>query len=295
MLCSRPFIKDPTIRIKGLSYDVRDASTPFPCGQCINCRINKSRLWSSRMLLQRMVSGDSAFVTLTYNDEFVPEGCDLYPKDVTNFLKRIRNHFPPKSIKYYYAGEYGSEKGRPHYHVALFGVSCGSESLIKKCWTFEGVSMGRVHVGELTMQSARYISGYIIKGLNKYNQYSVEKLYRKGVMRRPEFQRMSKGLGKEAVEIMGENLVKAGINKRVKEWKHGGNKHIFGRYLQSVIDNKMGISEEERVNDFMDYQDELLDKYMDGGILRDNILEDNKQKRLNQEKRSKIFNKRRKL
>ena len=38
----------------------------------MNCRINKKRIWTSRILLESMFHLESVFVTLTYNDQSVP-------------------------------------------------------------------------------------------------------------------------------------------------------------------------------------------------------------------------------
>lgn len=294
MLCQKPYVKVPSgIKRKALllSDEAKMASTPFPCGQCLNCRINKSRMWATRIGFEHLTAGPSSFVTLTYNDDFVPKNCELDEKDVRGFFKRLRYYNGDKKIRYFYCGEYGDKKGRPHYHIALFGVPLEKEGIIEKSWTFEGCSMGMVKVGDLNAHSARYISGYIVKGMNKKNEFTKDFL--KG--RRPEFQRMSRrpGIGYEAMKLISEKCKKNGVTN-VSEVMIGRRRVKLGRYLQSVIDNELKVSEEKRKEDFFNYQNEMFDKWFkDGENFIDKFQKEMSQKRVQQIKRNKIFSARR--
>ena len=74
----------------------------YPCGQCINCRINRRRKWTARMLLQSRRHKLMYYVTLTYNDEYLPINGELDRLDLRRFIKRLRVNvgFPFK----YFAG-----------------------------------------------------------------------------------------------------------------------------------------------------------------------------------------------
>lgn len=126
-----------------LSQDVLDAYAdcptdvvPVPCGKCIGCRLDRSKVWADRMLLEFNVSRDTypaktaLFVTLTYDDDHLPrfecsDGMlrgNLDVRDTQLFLKRLRKFLPHK-VRYFCAGEYGDTTFRPHYHMILFGCS----------------------------------------------------------------------------------------------------------------------------------------------------------------------------
>lgn len=44
----------------------------IPCGQCISCRLNKSRDWANRVMLEASEFKHNYFITLTYSDEYLP-------------------------------------------------------------------------------------------------------------------------------------------------------------------------------------------------------------------------------
>lgn len=57
---------------------------------------------------------DNCFITLTYDDEHLPLGMSLVPKDLQDFLKRFRSRIAPIKVRYYGVGEYGDQTQRPH-------------------------------------------------------------------------------------------------------------------------------------------------------------------------------------
>lgn len=54
---------------KRLISDILDDDLKLPCGQCAECRLNYSREWATRCLLEAQEWKDNYFVTLTYDDE----------------------------------------------------------------------------------------------------------------------------------------------------------------------------------------------------------------------------------
>lgn len=105
----------------------------LPCGQCIGCRLQRSRQWANRLMLELEYHQSAYFVTLTYNDKHVPvsyysdpDTGEAFPamtlrmKDIQLFMKRLRKRFG--KVRYYACGEYGPETMRPHYHLIIFGL-----------------------------------------------------------------------------------------------------------------------------------------------------------------------------
>lgn len=122
------------LRMGDKGYDDPDR-LEVPCGRCQGCRLDRSRTWADRCLLELQYHQSSVFVTLTYNDIYVPKstyyGSDeetlymsysLCKRDFQLFMKRLRKAFPGQKIRFFAAGEYGENTARPHYHAILFGL-----------------------------------------------------------------------------------------------------------------------------------------------------------------------------
>lgn len=105
----------------------------LPCGKCIGCRIQYSREWANRLMLELQYHRSAYFCTFTYNDEHIPTRyygdpdcgeavrCDtLYKRDLQKLFKRLRKS--GQDIRYFACGEYGSTTFRPHYHAIIFGL-----------------------------------------------------------------------------------------------------------------------------------------------------------------------------
>lgn len=109
----------------------------------------------------------SSFLTLTYSDQHLPEYSSLKKKDLQDFLKRLRHHFPRSMIRYFFSGEYGTKSGRPHYHGVLFGIpptalQHGSKALtsgpLPAAW-----KIGFTTCSPLTRGRASYVAKYTTK------------------------------------------------------------------------------------------------------------------------------------
>lgn len=116
-----------------------------------------------RMLHELTQWEGSSFITLTYNDESLPEPAWLDKTTLTLFVKRLRELVRPSTLKYYATGEYGETFGRPHYHLIVFGLAPDNDTraAIRKTWT-----LGFSHVGTVTPDSVRYVADYVQKQLN---------------------------------------------------------------------------------------------------------------------------------
>lgn len=143
-----------------------------PCGRCIGCRLDYSRMWAIRCVLELSECDCSSFVTLTYDDEHLPPGSKVSKPTLQKFLKRLRKLVYPKEVRYFACGEYGSRTLRPHYHLIIFGhdfpdrykwsskngnAYYRSPSL-EKLWPF-----GQSLVGDVSFNSCAYVARYVMK------------------------------------------------------------------------------------------------------------------------------------
>lgn len=154
------------------------------CGQCIGCRINRSQVWALRIMHETKMHERSCFVTLTYDDKNVPHDYGLHYEDFQKFMKRLRKE---QKARFFMCGEYGEQYKRPHFHACLFGVGFDDRVLhgrsgsgaelftskrLERLWPF-----GFASVGELTLQSAQYVAGYVTKKVTgERSEYAYERV-----------------------------------------------------------------------------------------------------------------------
>lgn len=297
MLCKKPFMRTAVTSeaalVKG-GADARLASTPLPCGQCLHCRINRSRQWATRLLIEQLFSEGSSFVTLTYDEDHLPEGGNLVAKDAVDWLKRYRYFAGEQRVRYYLSGEYGTRTGRPHYHVALFCKGASDEDRIKKSW-----KLGTYFIGDLNFNSARYIVKYIIKGQSK--ERLRDDKYLSG--RNPEFARMSRkpGIGKKGVLKIAEVLKKKGEKYTIKyedirSIKIGGRMVPLPRYLRDAVLEYFGFGEDFKQDELLRYQNDLFDAFLlEDGCIYNHHQDFFEGKRIRQESLTKIYKQKRSL
>lgn len=157
--------------------DVEDFS--LPCGQCIGCRLERSRQFAMRCMHEASLYDRNCFVTLTYTDEFLPDNGSLRRRDLQLFLKLLRKHvvrIQGRSFRFYGCGEYGDLNNRPHYHFCMFDFDfsdkkpwrkTGSGHVLFRSESLERIwKMGNCEIGSVTFESAAYVARYCLKKIN---------------------------------------------------------------------------------------------------------------------------------
>lgn len=152
-----------------------DLPVMVPCGQCVGCRLERSRQWAIRCTHEASLYEDNCFITLTYDDRHLPDDMSLRIRDFQLFMKRLRKRFG-EGIRFYHCGEYGDRFGRPHYHACLFnfdfmdkyfwrrsprGDFIYRSNILEELWPF-----GLSEIGAVTFESAAYVARYIMKKVN---------------------------------------------------------------------------------------------------------------------------------
>lgn len=185
------------------------------CGQCIGCRIDKSKEWAARIVHESRMHQDNCFITLTYDKEHLPWDGSLNKSHFQKFIKRLRKQNAPKKIRYFHCGEYGEQKGqRPHYHACLFGIdfhdrvqwSTTNEVITYQSDTLQKIwGKGFATCGELNYQTAAYTARYIMKkitGLRAEQHYErIDTITGQIINLQPEYITMS--LGRKRGEGIG--------------------------------------------------------------------------------------------
>lgn len=163
-----------TFDVGGLSLDQarRVGCIDIPCGQCIGCRLARSRDWTLRCMHEASLWPANSFVTLTYADDKL-RSPSLDYRDFQLFMKRLRFNNKNRPVRFFMCGEYGSANLRPHFHALLFNQSFSSPSLWSR--THQGDPLytsaeldrawqqGLATFGAVTHESAGYVTRYAIK------------------------------------------------------------------------------------------------------------------------------------
>jgi len=163
----------------------------FPCGRCLNCRINRAEEWTFRLKMEledKTKIGD--FVTLTMDEKkSTEEEIQWLDKRILQrFFKRVRKS--GCSIKYFACGEYGEKHGRAHYHAIVIRQKGNPPEYELQDFYEEKWGYGNVKIGSVTSASARYVTGYLVKGTKIPSDCPAEAF---------PFQIQSQGIGKEWV------------------------------------------------------------------------------------------------
>lgn len=222
MLCANPYTQ---------------GNHAYGCGQCMPCRYNRRRVWTHRIILEALVHAEASFITLTYDEEHLPDDNSLSPRDLQLFIKRLRERVSIP-LRFFAVGEYGERGGRPHYHAAMFGLGCQHKAFVDAAW-----GKGLTSSDPLEFHSAAYVCGYVTKKLTRAGDPRLEG-------RHPEFARMSRrpGIGGHSIEQIAEVLQsRAGWDEidRTSDvpqaLRHGRRTLPLGNYLRRRLRRTMGF------------------------------------------------------
>lgn len=145
-----------------------------PCGKCLACLAQQQSQWSFR-IEQEVLYGDhpfALFVTFTYDNEHLPEDLSVSKTEVQKYLHDLRQNLHRRyfdgadketvpSVRYYFCAEYGSKRGRPHYHAILMFNKSVDWRIIQSSW-----SKGIVDIREFNSARAGYVAKYSVKQLD---------------------------------------------------------------------------------------------------------------------------------
>ena len=211
-----------------------------PCRHCVGCKSSESREWAIRCYHEALYHWQpwtnpetrvttevplTSVVTLTYDEEHLPDGGLLQKRDLQLFLKRLRNRRSVGAVRFFAAGEYGGTPsaatpyGRPHYHVILFGEDFAdryqlvgtSDKVLYSSYELDEIwQQGRCTVDDVNFESIRYVCAYVAKKNNAQGNLTGPLSHEvdettgelKVIALEPEFRVMSKkpGLGSQWIK-----------------------------------------------------------------------------------------------
>lgn len=126
----------------------------------------------------------NSFVTLTYENQYLPKNYSVDKTEMQLFMKRLRKSIEPSVVRFFGVGEYGEQTLRPHYHLLLFnyrptdlkfyknsksGHPTYTSEQLSKLWPY-----GHSDIGSVTHQSAGYVARYSMKKLSGENEHTAQ-------------------------------------------------------------------------------------------------------------------------
>lgn len=198
MACSSPFYLDK----------VRDAFgklIPLSCRyKCLCCRQDIVNDWSNRATYEQKSHSSCCGLSLTYNDWWLPIECvsDGYRRSslrkvhLQRFIDSIRHrisktHPEFANFTWFASGEYGDDKCRPHYHLALYGVPMWlARAVCPASWRFGNIKFKPLKFGHISyfmkyiledkVDKSTFLDKYFVRGM-EFPFYSHSKGFGKGL------------------------------------------------------------------------------------------------------------------
>ena len=139
------------------------------CRKCWQCQERKVDDWVGRNIAESKTAKAAHVVTLTYGEDLAVGAIDhlraavLTYSDVQKYLKLLRfNGFP---VRYFVVGEYGSKKGRAHWHIILYWQDKIPEHKLRENFAERHWPHGWSYWDKMTPEAIRYACKYLTKEL----------------------------------------------------------------------------------------------------------------------------------
>lgn len=137
-----------------------DDGTEVGCRKCWQCKRNRVNDLVGRCIAESKYATQTYAVTLTYANDAGVNAVSLVYKDVQDFMKRLRKRY---KVRYICAGEYGTAKGRAHWHIILFfkGEAPKIEEDVRVNWKYW--DKGYSYFQQPDWKGFQYVLKYVLK------------------------------------------------------------------------------------------------------------------------------------
>lgn len=176
----RPLTANP---LKALNSHV---AMRLPCMSCNGCRADKRKQWALRVMHESQMHSCNFFLTLTQALDQRRASNSLAKRDLQLFHKRVRARYG-NGIKYFACGEMGEKGDNPHYHTILMSDAdlfpdkyLWAERSTGRVWRSAQLEQlwpdGFAEITSVTIKSAAYVAGYVLKKLPSADDPSLVRL-----------------------------------------------------------------------------------------------------------------------
>ena len=173
-----------------------DDGTEVGCRECWQCRKRRVNDYVGRCIAESKFSKKTYAVTLTYDGDQGVNAVTLIYKDVQNFLKRLRKKH---KCRYIVTGEYGSAKGRSHWHIILFFKDSWPEVTSNKRVDWKYWTHGFSYFQEPDWKGFEYCLKYVLKDQTSRQSDSHLAMSKKPPLGHEFFQQLAKQYVEQAL------------------------------------------------------------------------------------------------
>lgn len=296
MLCTQPFVRDPSGKVfKLFDKEMTYRGIPFSCGHCLACRKLRQKKWTLRLILESMCHPQEniRFVTLTYDDdhliyEIFGHRPILWLHDIQTYIKRLRYYVP--ELRYFVGAEYGTQTDRPHYHLILYGFPPILDKYVSKLW-YRGKanSLGFAYIGHDASDAAlQYTAGYVAKK-------SKTSIFRPKEFREFSLQSRKPALGIPALETIKNAFERCkNYGSPIPSSLTIGRNYPLDRTISNALYryfySDMDANEENYLWSLVQrYFSGVVPKFHGFGRLADDLIDESQQRNIQIEKRQKLF------
>lgn len=131
-----------------------------PCKRCRLCLQNRLQDFIGRAIAESRTASRTLALTLTYAGD-TPSAVVLSYRDVQLFLMKLRK--AGYKVRYICCGEYGTRKGRAHWHVILFFYGSSPEVQLDQRVRWKYWPHGLVYFQQPDYNGFRYVLKYALK------------------------------------------------------------------------------------------------------------------------------------
>lgn len=273
MRCTSPrtvgFLADgKTISWSQKHFSKEFATFQLPCGKCIDCRLEYSRQWAIRCMHEASIHPDNIFLTLTYDNEHVPDKLDY--RDFQLFMKKLRK-ITNRKIGFFVTGEYGEKTKRPHWHAIIFnyrprdskekyktqlGYQVWTSETIDKAW-----AKGTTEFGSVTMQSAGYCARYAAKklghGHDKEHEYEpISKKSNKQAIGKAWLEKYWEDVFKTGVCVLPDGTTSS-IPRYYEKWLKENQPQAWLEYISSLKQKNQSFAAQQAEKEVTEYHNNL--------------------------------------
>ena len=272
-----------------------DDGTEVGCRECWQCRKRRVNDYVGRCIAESKFAKKTYAVTLTYDADQGVNAVTLIYKDVQDFLKRLRKKY---KCRYIVTGEYGSTKGRSHWHIILFFQDNWPEVTSNKRVDWKYWKHGFAYFQEPDWKGFEYCLKYVLKDQTSRQSDSHLAMSKKPPLGHEFFQQLAKQHVEQALVpqtyfykfgdvrdyknrekgfmMQGktrENFMETFINEWEAKYDHEPLSEIVNDYYDDITDIEYT---DEELYERLHYKPvqyvEPWEEYQGDGIFKDDIM-----------------------